>query len=100
MESKGHNTDLEAKEESHGQKDDADSGNDGSSNEMLQKENLIDPGNEHHHLTDADYKLFDKDVDRSPRFETDSGGDASGTVGPEPGEAGNDEPDTSGKTGK
>jgi len=80
-------------------KRDADSGNDGSSNEMLQKEIRIDPGNEHHHRTDADDKIFDDDIDRSPRFEADSGGDATGTVGPEPGEGKNDESDTSGEDG-
>lgn len=55
------------REESRRQKHDADSGNE-DFNEMLQKEKLIDPGNEHHQ-TDAD-----------------SGGDTSGTVGPKPGE--------------
>ena len=44
---------------------DADSGNDGSTNEILQKEIRIDPGNEHHHRTDADDKIFDDDIDRS-----------------------------------
>ena len=63
---------------------DADSGNDGSTNEILQKEIRIDPGNEHHHRTDADDKIFDDDIDRSPRYDADAGGDATGTVGPEP----------------
>ena len=36
-------------EESQRQKLDSDNSNDDSSDEMLQKENLIDPGNEHHH---------------------------------------------------
>ena len=63
------NDDAKNKEskESRRQKHDADSGN-GDFNDMLQKEKLIDPGNEHHH-TDAD-----------------PGGDASGTVDPEPAE--------------
>ena len=47
----------------------AESGNDNFFNEMLQKEIRIDPGNEHHHRTDADDKIFDDDIDRSPRFE-------------------------------
>ena len=72
--------------ESRRRRHDADSGNDGSSIEMLQMEKRIDPGNEHHHRTDADDKIFDDDIDRSPRYDADAGGDASGTVGPEPGE--------------
>ena len=51
---------------------DADSGNDSSLNEILQKEIRIDPGNEHHHRTDADDKIFDDDIDRSPRFDADA----------------------------
>jgi hypothetical protein len=72
--------------ESRRRKHDADSGNDGSSNEILQMELRIDPGNEHHHRTDADDKIFDEDIDRSPRYDADAGGDGTGTVGPEPDE--------------
>ncbi len=61
-------------EESRGQKHDADSGNDGSSNEILQKEKAIDPGNEHHHTNE--------NADRSSRHDAESGGDATGTTGP------------------
>ena len=61
---------------------DADSGNDGSTNEMLQKEIRIDPGNEHHHRTDADDKIFDEDIDRSPRYDADAGNDKTGTKPP------------------
>ena len=50
-------------------KQDADSGNNSFLHEMLEKEIRIDPGNEHHHRTDADDKIFDDDIDRSPRFE-------------------------------
>ncbi len=33
------------------------------------------------------------------RHDADSGGDGTGTTGPEPGEGRNDEPDTSGEAG-
>ena len=77
------NTDIENEEgvENRRRRHDADSGNDGSSNEMLQKEMRIDTASEHHHRTDADDKIFDDDIDRSPRFDADAGGDASGSVG-------------------
>jgi len=67
-------------------KHDADSGSDGSMEEILQKEIRIDPGNEHHHRTDADDKIFDEDIDRSPRYDADAGNDGTGTMGPDPGE--------------
>ena len=78
-EDKDLNTDKNNEESIEGRrkKHHADSGNDDSFNEMLQKEIRIDPGNEHHHRTDADDKIFDDDIDRSPRFEADSGGDAT-----------------------
>jgi hypothetical protein len=60
------------------QKNDADSGND-SSNEMLQHENLIDPGNEHRH--DAD-RPSDKGSEN--KHDADSGGDGTGSVGKKP----------------
>jgi hypothetical protein len=54
---------------------------DGSFNEMLQKEKRIDPGNEHHHhRTDADDIIFDDDIDRSPKYDADAGGDGTGTT--------------------
>jgi len=60
---------------------DADSGNDGSTNEMLQHEKLIDPGNEHSHHFDE--STFEKDT-VSPKFDADAGGDGTGTVGQKP----------------
>ncbi len=78
---------------------DADSGSDGTSDAILQKENLIDPGNEHHHGSDTHDKVFDKDNERSSRHDADAGGDSSGSTGPEPGEGKNDAPDTSGEDG-
>ena len=59
---------------------DADSVTDGSFNEMLQHEIRIDPGNEHHHRTDADDIIFDDDIDRSPKYDADAGGDETGTT--------------------
>ncbi len=64
------NKNKEESIEDRRKKYDADSGNDSFLNEMLEKEIRIDPGNEHHHhRTDADDKIFDDDIDRSPRFE-------------------------------
>ena len=74
------------------QKHDADRKNDGSSSEMLQKEKLIDDGNEHHHSADT------KDENPST-YNADSASDATGTTGPEQGEGKNDAPDTSGEDG-
>ena len=51
---------------------DADAGNDGPTSEMLENEIRIDPGNEHHHRSDADDKVFDDDIDRSPRNDDDN----------------------------
>jgi len=66
---------------------DADSGNDGSTNEMLQHEKLIDPGNEHrHHFDDS----FENDT-ASPKFDADAGGDGTGSVGKNPGEINKEE---------
>jgi hypothetical protein len=45
-----------------------------------EKEIQIDPGNEHHSRTDADDKVFDEDVDRSPHPEADPAGDEGGTM--------------------
>lgn len=58
------------------QKKDADSGND-STNEILQKEKLIDPGNEHTDRSKGG-KL------RSPKYDADAGGDGTGTFGSKP----------------
>ncbi|MEP6616049.1 MAG: hypothetical protein ABJA57_05690 [Ginsengibacter sp.] len=77
---------------SPGKNNDAESGNDGSTNQMLQYEKLIDPGNEHNHH-------FDADVTPSTKFEADAGGDGNGSVGKEPGEGENEAPDTSGEDG-
>ena len=57
-------------------KHDADSGND-STNEMLQKEKLIDPGNEHTHRAHEENT-------GSPKHDADSGGDGTGTMGSKP----------------
>ena len=57
-------------------KHDADSGND-STNEILQKEKLIDPGNEHTDRSKGG-KL------RSPKYDADAGGDGTGTFGSKP----------------
>ena len=51
-------------------KHDADSGND-STNEMLQKEKLIDPGNEHSHHTGHE---FDRDRKAGAKHDADAGG--------------------------
>ncbi len=93
------NTGDEESIEDRRRRHDADSGNDGSSNEILQNEKRLDPGNEHHHRTDADDKVFDENIDRSPRYDADAGGDGTGSTGPEPGEGQNDAPDTSGEDG-
>ncbi len=82
MENKEQGSALQS-EESRRQKHDADSGNDGSSNEMLQKEKMIDPGNEHHHTGDTD---DENDTGSSSRHDADSGGDATGSMGPKPDE--------------
>ncbi len=84
-------------EENRRLKHDADSGNDGYSNEMLQKEGLIDPGNEHHHTSDDD--TTGNSTDSSLQHDADSGRDATGTAGPEPREGENDEPGSSGEAG-
>src|SRR5437868_6234455 len=59
-------------------KHDADSGND-STNEMLQKEKLIDPGNEHTDRSDRS-----EPGSRLPKYDADSGGDGTGTMGSNP----------------
>ena len=59
------------------QKRDADSGND-TTNEMLQKEREIDPGNEHNH-NDAHHSGKDR-----LKHDADSGGDGTGTMGSKP----------------
>lgn len=56
-------------------KHDADSGND-STNEMLQKEKKIDPGNEHTHLHNEKEELTKHDAD--------AGADGTGTMGSKP----------------
>ncbi len=65
------NESLEKRRQRH----DADAGDDGSSNEMLQREIRIDSVIDHHHRTDADDKIFDDDIDRSPRNEPDTRGE-------------------------
>ncbi|MEO6329194.1 MAG: hypothetical protein ABIO55_09685 [Ginsengibacter sp.] len=69
------------------QKHDADNGNDITVNEILQKEKLIDPGNEHHHPDAAGNNAkLSHPAD-------------SGTTGPQSGEGENDEPYKSGEAG-
>ncbi len=60
-------------------KHEADSGND-STNEMLQKEKRIDPGNEHHHQNQADGKMPGVEEPRK-KHDANAGGDSSGTSG-------------------
>src|SRR5215212_9667487 len=74
----------QSSEESFRNKRDADSGNDGSTNQMLQQENLIDPGNEHNHIKGAETSR--RDDYRSKKFDADAGGDGTGTMGSKPGE--------------
>jgi len=64
-----------------GNKHDADRGND-SINEMLQEENLIDPGNEHNHLQDPKNRT---DNYHSQKFDGDDGGNATESTGTKPG---------------
>jgi hypothetical protein len=74
-------------------KHDADAGNDGYSNELLQKEHLIDPGNEHNHLDEKGAP--DKAPQKGQKDEwvnkhdADAGGDGTGTMGPAPPKDGN-----------
>lgn len=75
-----HNSDDRSSLEKDRMRHDADSGNDGSSNAMLQQEELIDPGNEH---TDRSVGS-DEPGGRSPRHDADSGGDGTGTMGSKP----------------
>lgn len=60
---------------------DADSGNDGSSNALLQQEELIDPGNEHRHdsITHSSHGNSG-----NSKYDADAGGDGTGTAGPKP----------------
>lgn len=57
---------------------DADSGND-STNQMLQHEKLIDPGNEHRHDSDKEHAGTDR-----AKHDADAGGDGTGTFGSKP----------------
>ena len=59
-------------------KHNADSGND-STNEILQKEKLIDPGNEHSHNKQDDNKMQNNQKNKR---DADAGGDGTGTTGP------------------
>ena len=61
-------------------KHDADSGND-STNQMLQSENLIDPGNEHNHLKDPKTRTDDY---HSKKNDAEAGSDATGSTGTKP----------------
>jgi hypothetical protein len=69
---------TESSSEDTRRKHDADSGND-SSNQMLQHEKLIDPGNEHSHHEGSD----SSENDRS-KHDADAGGDGTGTMGSKP----------------
>jgi hypothetical protein len=68
------NEDVEETRRKH----DADSGND-STNEILQKEKLIDPGNEHTHHSNRE-----EGAAKDPKHDADSGGDGTGTMGSKP----------------
>lgn len=68
-------------DEERRQKHDADSGNDGSTNAILQKEKLIDPGNEHKHKIDKEDKGGENN---SNKHDADAGGDGTGTMGSKP----------------
>src|SRR5438067_9847456 len=61
-------------------KHDTGNGNEGSTNEVRQKEKLIDPGNEHTHRKDAEESI-DKE---SAKRDADSGSDGTGSTGPQP----------------
>ena len=74
--------DDQSSQESIRNKHDADSGNDGSTNQMLQHENLIDPGNEHNHISGSQ-TIHDDEL--SKKFDADAGGDGTGTMGSKPG---------------
>jgi hypothetical protein len=69
------NNDEEIDDDEKRRKHDADSGND-STNQMLQKEKKIDPGNEHNHLHN--------ERDQSTKHDADAGGDGTGTMGSKP----------------
>ena len=71
-------------EKSSRNKHDSDSGNDGSTNQMLEQENLIDPGNEHNHMKNS--QTGNNNDYRSTKFDADSGGDSTGTIGNKLGE--------------
>jgi|GEM_PF-4797033 len=62
-------------------KHDADSGNDGSSLWMLQKEGLIDPGNEHNHNEEWNCP---QEEEHHKQLDADAGSDGTGTAGPPP----------------
>lgn len=72
----GGRSENEEDSEKSRQKHDADSGND-STNEILQKEKLIDPGNEHTHRSNGGKP-------RSLKYDADAGGDGTGTMGSKP----------------
>lgn len=76
---------------------DEDGGKD-STNEMLQKEKMIDPGNEHTHQNQDDNKIPGTEAQRQ-KHDADAGANSTGTAGPEPGYGKNDAPDTSGEDG-
>ncbi len=70
-----------------GSEHNTDRGNDGATPAMLEKESVIDVGNEHNHNADG------TDDSRSkPGIDP-----AADATSPEPGEGENDEPDTSGE---
>jgi hypothetical protein len=60
------------------QKRDADSGND-TSNEMLQHERLVHPGNEHNQPEGSAHSGNDR-----TKHDADAGGDGTGTMGSKP----------------
>ena len=70
---KKHDPEDDLHPEDDRKKHDSDSRNDGSTNQMLQHEKLIDPGNEHSH--NFDDKKFENDMAPSTKFDADASAD-------------------------
>jgi hypothetical protein len=69
----------------------------GSENQSLQYEKLIDPGNEHsHHFDD---NKFESDLVRAPKSNAEKSSPVKENEDHEPGEGENEEADTSGEDG-
>lgn len=70
---------ISSEEKRHAHDHEADNGND-TINQILQKEKLIDPGNEHRHHADTEK---DQDNNKLPKHEAGTGKDDRGTMGSE-----------------